>query len=64
MNDVLPNKNRVNIRKEEHLLTDREGIDAFDGAYCDGRYLLYVTEDGDGTYKKYDLKKKVCRKFR
>ena len=53
-------KNRLNIRKEECLLTDKKGIDVFgvEGVYCDGRYLLYITEDGNGTYKKYDLKKK------
>ena len=51
-------KNRLNIRKEECLLTDKKGIDVFgvEGVYCDGRYLLYITEDG--IYKKYDLKKK------
>ena len=51
-------KNQLNIRKEECLLTDKKGIDAFggEGIYCDGRYLLYITEEG--IYKKYDLKKK------
>ena len=51
-------KNRMNIRKEECLLTDKNGISELDSIYCDGRYLLYITADGDGTYKKYDLKKK------
>ena len=51
-------KNRLNIRKEECLLTDKKGIDVFgvEGVYCDGRYMLYTTDDGK--YKKYDLKKK------
>ncbi len=49
-------KNRANIRKEERLLTDKKGIDTFGGVYCDGRYMLYTTDDGK--YKKYDLKKK------
>ena len=47
-------KNRLNILKEERLMADKKGIDIC--AYCDGRYLLYITSSG--MYQKYDLKEK------
>ena len=47
-------KNRLNIQKEQRLMTDKKGINIC--AYCDGRYLLYITNSG--IYQKYDLKEK------
>lgn len=47
-------KNRLNILKEQRLMTDKKGI--YICAYCDGQYLLYITDSG--MYQKYDLKEK------
>lgn len=55
-------KRTLDVSKEELIFTEKSGIGdgkfdySWEGFYCDGRYVLYTTNE-NYTFKKYDLKK-------